>query len=386
MEEKREQFLNGQKAIFERAPELKEVAHKIIAGVNKDPERQSMIVKCDGRLELDNLLFGKVIARSGQYVANLRDLKAHLGDDFQLWLVTLAESSGYVETGKDERFMEFMTSLQMKLPLVDWKKHETLLKAEFTQNPQDLKDLLIDAWHAAEYLARNKEKNYTTAEIGAILFGDSKYLKNKVLASWINRLFQQLEPLEETRPVFSENPTASTVTVCGPFVYEIGGRKMTWIKDLWMLGQSVVLNSDNLAKMENLTVDLPVLSIENESTFNRMKESNREYALVYTAGYPTKAVCRFIGLVPRGNELRHWGDSDPEGYEIAAAIHKLHPLRLFRCSVVDLDRCKAKCRELSPAKQKKAERLSKDPEFPFKAEIAWMLKNNRWLEQENFPL
>ncbi len=386
--EKNEQYFNGQKAIFARAPELKDVAHKLITRLLKDPEIQNMMVT-GNRGDLDNLFFGYVTARSGKFQANIRDLKLHLGDNFQLWLYTLQQSSDYVEPEKDERFLEFMAALNMQIPSVNWKEFETLLKSEFTQNPLGLKSLLFDAWFAADFLSKT-DKTFTPAELGAICFSDTKYLSNNTaLNSWINRLYLYLKPLQENAgPVFAENPTASMVTLFGPFEYEVEGRRMTWIRALWELGQSAVLNSENLAKMEHLilSVPMPVVSIENESTFNRMKEFSRDRALIYTAGYPAKAVCRLVALLPSAVELRHWGDSDPEGYEIAAALHKIHPLRLLNCTAADLQRCKDKCRPLTPAKRKRAERLAETPEFPFKAEIGWTLFNDLWLEQENFPL
>jgi|GEM_PF-3991835 hypothetical protein len=384
--EKHEQYFNGQKAIFSRAPELKDIAHKLITRLAKDPDIQNMIVT-GNRGDLDNLLFGCITVRSGKYQANIRDLKAHLGNLFELWVQTLRESSGYVEPEKDERFLEFTASLGIQYPAVNWKEFEVLLKSEFTRDPFALKNMLFDACSAASFLAGSGE-TYTQAELGAKCFGDSKYLKNNTaLNSWINRLLLQLQPQQENAgPVFAENPTASTVTLSGPFEYETNGRRMTWIRELWELGQSAILNAENLAPMENLSVPLSVVTIENESTFNRMKEFSRNHALVYTAGYPGRAVCRLIGLLAPSVELRHWGDSDPEGYEIAAVLHQIHRLRLLNCTAIDLQRCKDKCRPLTPAKRKKAERLSQNPEFPFKTEIGWMLLNDLWLEQENFPL
>lgn len=384
--DRREQYFDGQNAIFARAPELKDAARRLIARLAKDPETRNMTVT-GSRGDLDSLFFRCVTACNGKYRVNVRTLKTRLGDSFQLWLHTLRESSGYAEPEKDERFPEFMASLGIQYPGVNWPEFKTLLKSEFTRDPAGAGSLISDAWAAAGFLSRTDEP-LTAAELGAKCFRDSKYLNgNTMLNSWINRLLPYLKPpRENTGPVFAENPTASMVTLFGPFEYETGGRRMTWVRELWELGQSAVLNGENLAAMENLSVSMSVVTIENESTFNRMKESGRGRALVYTAGYPAKAVCRLIGLLPRTVELFHWGDSDPEGYEIAAAVHKIHPLRLLNCAAADLQRCRDKCRPLTPAKRRKAERLSLDPEFPFKPEIDWMLLNDLWLEQENFPV
>ncbi len=391
MPDREQQFEQGQKYIFDKTPELVKIAHQFITRFDKNPQARTMILKSDNLPDLNNLFLNNCARHNDRVIINIGALKECLNEDFMLWLATLKKCSDYQAAGQGNEFEEFYTSLGYALALTDWSDFKTELKRDFNIYGQSLKSMLQDAVAAADYLGQVDE-NLPAAELGARLYGDSKRLRNSAISSWAARLLKQrggIGDSVENKDVLSKygltgNPTASLVTVFGPFVYECGGRRFTWIKDLWELGQSAVMNYDNVRGMSNLEVDLPVLTVENESSFNRMKADPLGYALIYTAGFPGKSVMRMVKELPKHTVLQHWGDSDPEGLEIAAILHRVHPLRLFRCDRNTLARHKERCIPLKAAKLKKAERLAHDPEFPFAAEIAWCLENQCWLEQENY--
>ena len=89
-------------------------------------------------------------------------------------------------------------------------------------------------------------------------------------------------------------------------------------------------------------------------------------------------------LAPKAATCYHWGDSDPAGLRIAAIMHAIYQLQLFRCDLQDLQKHKP---FLIPLSQKQKDiglhLLATTPDFPFADELMFSLENG-WLEQENW--
>ena len=130
---------------------------------------------------------------------------------------------------------------------------------------------------------------------------------------------------------------------------------------------------------------MPILTCENESPFNNLIRSPENKALIYTAGYPNSAVKRFIFLFNDKHEFLHWGDSDPEGLEIAAILHKIKPLQLYRCGITDCQRLKSYLKPLTTRKQNRAKKMLEAGNCPFKQALEFTLQYG-WLEQEAWEL
>lgn len=385
MIDRREQFLQGQEKVFARAESLRTAARRVLERLRRDPETQTVTLPPGDPLLCRELFLNCVKMRGEKMVLDCCALRTCLGNAWNEWLSALQQSGGFTVLEPDRSRDELFHRLCFQIPSIDWREFRSELRAGLEI------DVLNDAFRAAEYLTECPPA-VAPAELGARLFQDSKRLKNHSVLTWLCRFLRQKNGIDpecadtEILEKFglTANPTASTVMVFGPFCYESAGERMTWVEDLWHRNQSAILSCDNLNGLGKISISRPVLTIENETVFNRMKQGQTDYALVYTAGFPGRAVRRWIEALPPETLLFHWGDGDPEGFEIAAILHALHPLELFRCDAGSMEQRKDSAIPLSPAKQKRAERLARTPDFPFQKEIDWILQNRCWLEQESF--
>ena len=380
-----EMFRSGQLKLLADFPVLKNAAHALLLRLQRNPDVKSVTLP-DGSTDVyANFFLNCISVRNGKTVLDLTRLRQTLGSGFSVWLSVLRQTSGFSLPENIHNGEDLYHRLRFAIPSVNWQEFHS----ELTRRDAPDFALLQDAWKTAEFLLNGPEPA-APAEIGARLFRDSKRLKNTALLSWCCRLIRQVSGSELPDPLLLEhfgmtaNPTASTVTVFGPLRYQTGGRTLNWIQTLYEMGQSATLSWDNLRSVDRVESPRPVLTIENESTFNRFIRQNPDFTIVYTAGFPGKSVRRLIQSLSPDIPLFHWGDSDPEGYEIAAVLHRIHPLRLYRCSLSDLERQIQFCRKLPENKRRRAERLLQNPDFPFRNEIEWMLHTGLWLEQENF--
>jgi len=144
-----------------------------------------------------------------------------------------------------------------------------------------------------------------------------------------------------------------------------------------------MLSMDNLRQISSITFECSgqekIVLCENESPFNQLLRENMPS--VYTAGFPNSAVKSFIALLAGEFELCHWGDTDPEGLEIAALLNNIKPVKLYRCEIEDCKRLKQALKELDERKRKRAMQILQVPTFPFRKELEFTI-NNGWLEQE----
>ncbi|MCF6176532.1 MAG: DUF2220 family protein [Victivallaceae bacterium] len=231
------------------------------------------------------------------------------------------------------------------------------------------------------------------AELGTKLCQDSKALRagSAILNNIIELLAAELNCLPSealNKCGINDNKTAITVTVFGPFIYYRHGEHFDWINHLWQHGEAATLNAGNLQDIDaiELTTDFKtILTCENESPFNSlMRHKQLDKALVYTSGFPNSAVKQFITLLNNKINFLHWGDTDPEGLEIAAILNQIKPLQLYRCGAGEIERLKNYLIPLQGGKFKRAKKMLTAPEFKFIAELEQTIKYNGWLEQESW--
>lgn len=245
---------------------------------------------------------------------------------------------------------------------------------------------------AVKFLQQNREL-LTSSDLGVKICGDSKAFR---AGGVLNNNTAELlaaelgcppnESMTQCRII--DNPTSTVVTVYGPFIYyDNNGKVFDWIKQLWERGEAATLNAGNLAHIDKIELSHEVeslLSCENESPFNHLIRENNHQALIYTAGFPNSAVKKFITLLNANIDFLHWGDTDPEGLEIAAILNNLKPLQLYRCGAGEIERLKARLIPLSKSKIKRAHNLLKKPDFKFRKALKLTLEYSGWLEQESW--
>lgn len=174
------------------------------------------------------------------------------------------------------------------------------------------------------------------------------------------------------------------MTLFGPLAYVKGGERFDWVAQLHARGETATLSWDNLHGIDALVLpaDTPVITCENETPFNALIREGFPALYIYTAGYPNTAVTRLLHLLPAETAIQHWGDTDLDGLRIAAMLHQIRPVRLWRCDLAEVQRHLTDLRLLKPAPQEKAERyLAQHLDFPFKDELVFTLAHG-WLEQE----
>jgi hypothetical protein len=128
-----------------------------------------------------------------------------------------------------------------------------------------------------------------------------------------------------------------------------------------------------------------LICCENETPLSNMIKQKKNSCLLFTSGFPSSAVQKLYQLLaPHASSCKHWGDSDPAGLRIAAIMHDLHPLQLYRCDLATLKQHKGKLLLLSlQHKNDILNILENQPGFPFPDELLFTLKNG-WLKQESW--
>jgi hypothetical protein len=84
-----------------------------------------------------------------------------------------------------------------------------------------------------------------------------------------------------------------------------------------------------------------------------------------------------------GAICRHWGDTDPEGFTIAAIVNRYIEPTLYRCGTKDILNNQGNLKPLSAIQLMRGKQLLENtPRFKFKEELKFTLTLGGWLEQE----
>jgi len=250
------------------------------------------------------------------------------------------------------------------------------------------------------FLLHNKEP-ITVSDLGAQFFKDSKILRQGELRTLLIRWLRFLEPesasLQEIDLLSKHHILHDRLTVnavlYGPIIYEKSGKTFDWIYQLYQQGETATVGWSNIQDIDKIYLQkqdssIPdLITCENEAPFSSLLHQKKHNCLLFTSGFPSSAVQKLYRLLaPLAANCYHWGDSDPAGLRIAAIIHSLHPLQLYRCNLSALQRHKKKL--LSLTQQQKNDILNilvTQPNFPFSDELLFTLENG-WLEQESWQM
>lgn len=290
-------------------------------------------------------------------------------------------------------------------------KPKRWMKTVLTEGVEALKGSWFQAAKVVRFLKDNREA-MTLADLGARLCGDSKVLKSGSLLGRVEEWLDLLEHVDSgegdigeegvgetdggrgraarlARFHIVENPGAVKATLFGPVVFWKDGRRFDFIREFWSIGEAATLSWENLQGVERLEIagDGPVLACENESPFRRLQAEKFPGILIYSQGFPNAAVLRLwslLGSAVPEREFRHWGDSDLAGLRIAAILHGVYPLRLYRCDIAELRRHGGFLIPLDGKEKSLATRFREaHPDFPFRAELEFTERQG-WLEQESW--
>ncbi len=248
------------------------------------------------------------------------------------------------------------------------------------------------------FLMHNSEP-ITVSDLGAQFYKDSKALRQgelrRLLVNWLRLFEPEPELLDEVdllaiHRILHDRLTVNAV-LYGPVIYEKNGKTFDWIYQLYQQGEIATVGWSNIQDIDKIylhgqdSIILDLISCENEAPFSGLIHQKKNSCLLFTSGFPSSAVQKLYQLLaPLAANCYHWGDSDPAGLRIAAIMHKLYPLQLYRCDVSSLQQRKKKLLPLTQ-QQKNAilSILVTQPDHPFQDELLYTLENG-WLEQESW--
>ena len=270
------------------------------------------------------------------------------------------------------------------------------LASKLKKQANQARNLYFTAGTIVHFLLDN-EKEITLSELGARFCANSKKLRQGELKKMVEQWLRLLRPdLPEEVGVWEEflvirDRLTITALVFAPLIYSKDGREYDWINQLYLAGEPAVVSWFHLEGITSCRLagensgKATLITCENEAPFSQLLREKTDNVLLFTAGFPNRAVCRLYQLLaPLTAHFRHWGDSDPAGLRIAAILHLIHPLELWRCDLATLKRHLTQLLPIEKSQARAASSiLNTDQDFPFAAELAFSLKHG-WLEQESW--
>jgi len=260
------------------------------------------------------------------------------------------------------------------------------LERKLSRHPDEVRELYFTAAGIVDFLRKNS-REITLSELGARFSANSKKLRRGELKKLVEQWLRLLRPnLPEEESVWHEflvirDRLTISALIFAPLIYQKNGREYDWIYQLYLAGEPALLSWFHLDGITSYRLagghgtEITLVSCENEAPFSQLLRESATQILLFTSGFPNRAVCRlYQHLSPLVCECRHWGDSDPAGLRIAAMLQAIHPLRLWRCDLATLMRHESK---LLPLEQSQVNvgfsMLETDPEFPFATELSFAL-------------
>ncbi len=269
------------------------------------------------------------------------------------------------------------------------------LRGKFSSASHEARESFFTAARIVDLLLDN-EKAVTLSDLGARFCGNSKTLRQgrlkNMVAEWLGLMRPALPKGDELWQEFLVVRDRLTVNalIFGPLIYQKEGREYDWINRLYQAGEPALLSWFHLEGVTSFRLagqdrqEAILLTCENEAPFSLLLRERSDNILLYTAGFPNRAVRKIYQLLGPLCARRHWGDSDLAGLRIAAVLHAVWPLALWRCDLATLQKHRGKLLPLEKGQANIAATiLAEDPDFPFRKELGFSLKNG-WLEQESW--
>lgn len=270
---------------------------------------------------------------------------------------------------------------------------------------RELLDEWVPAGEIVSFLLRNTEA-LTLSDLGARFCSDSKRLRGGALITLVADLLvfsdSGISPRDSSiDPTYRkklrkntlerygvvENRCSVAVTVFGPIVFEKNGKRVDHVLKMWEAGEAALLSLENISNISSIEIPegCRIYTCENESPFANLARGKFPEILIYTQGFPNSAVCGLYKMLAESYPDRarfHWGDTDLPGLQIAAMLHKIAPLRLWRCDLETVSSHRSLLISIDEKEQDHIRRfLLNNPEFAFR-EVLKFTAEYGWLEQE----
>lgn len=288
--------------------------------------------------------------------------------------------------------------LRLSFPKMAWA-HEWLWRAPeidrlLRQNPES-EQLLRPLLETTSFLLGTSVP-ITLSKLGSQFFNNSKILRGGTPRKILGGLLSQAlgnDDSPEYRDIalqqfnVIDNPATTLATLFGAVGLVHNGKEENWIAERFEAGEPVTLNSYNLEGIDAVRIDCDtVITSENAAPFHDLVNERPNAILLYTGGYPNAAVCRLLQLLAEaGATCRHWGDTDPDGFMIAALLDRYIETSLFRCGIEDIRCHKADLKPLDLIQLQRGRQLLKSqPRFKFREELTHAIECGYWLEQERW--
>lgn len=242
------------------------------------------------------------------------------------------------------------------------------------------------------FILENKQE-LLERELSIVRFGNSKLFEKK-FRTRVCRIIQKygdyaelLEGVDDEREkeqiILGEHNIYSNPS----YVYIKGEATLTFrgLPPVELsLDTPVAYSSESLHRLEQIDIHgSQVMTIENLTSFNRMKE--KDYFYLFLSGYHSTAKQRLLTCIAeqnRGIGWFHFGDFDPDGFLIIEHLKKktginFRPIHMGRG---ELEKYRKYGRPMEENDRKKAESLLEKGMYP--EEMAFMLEQDCKIEQE----
>ena len=338
---------------------------------------------------LNRLLSGRCVVEHGKYILSLSEPLRAVG----LWQ-PFVEVIGYErrpDSAAQAAALARETAKRLRLlhpderSLVDALETAGVLR-RFIGTDRDRADVSLKLF--AAYRRLRDTPGLTLSQLGSDCFNDSKALRGGARLAQLERILRLAHDQADLPAAalhahcgLIDNPYASHAIVFAPFSFHTaatGG--LDFPRALFAAGQAVVLPWETIQRIERIEIDAPLRLVTSENAAPFLDWVRAGVPALYTEGYPNSAVRGLLRhFAAAGATAEHAGDSDLDGYRIAAQVGQSLPVAglLPRGGVAHLPH-----KPLTEAQRERIERfLARHPDFPYLAELHHTLAYG-WVEQE----
>lgn len=240
----------------------------------------------------------------------------------------------------------------------------------------------------AAYRRLRDTPGLSLSQLGSDCFNDSKALRGGAWLAQLDRMLRLACDQPDLPPAalhahcgLIDNPYTSHAIVFAPFSFHAGAAgRFDFPRALFAAGQAAVLPWETIQRIERIELDAPPRLVTSENAAPFLDWVRAGVPALYTEGYPNSAVRVLLRhFAAAGATAEHAGDSDLDGYRIAAQIGQSIPVAglLPRGGVAHLPH--------KPLNEVQRERIecfiARHPDFTYLAELRHTLAHG-WVEQE----